>query len=118
MAIDPALLECFPHTVQIANVASTDNYGQTSFGSNTAYQARVEKRARLFRDQNGREIVGVATVYLTSAVTISPRARITLPDGTTPPILAVETQPDESGDYYTAIITGNAATSAGSVPTK
>lgn len=110
--VDPDLRELFPHSVTIAPFSSSNAYAESSFGSGVAYTARTEAKTRIFKRSDGIDIVAVAVTYLADAPTISTKDRITLPDGTQPPIVAVENMPDESGTYYTAVYTGDARSQA------
>jgi hypothetical protein len=113
MAVDSELLELFGQTVTIEPYSTQNAYAESSFGSGVSYVARTERKTRLFRRSDGSEVVAVAVTYLAEAPTISTKDRITLPDGSQPPIIAVESMPDETGDaYYTAVYTGDARSSA------
>lgn len=113
MAVDLELREMFNQTVTIEPYSSANAYGESSFSTGVAYLARTETKARLFRRSDGVEVVAVAVTYLADAPTVSTKDRITLPDGTKPPIVAVESDPDETGAaYYTAVYTGDARSSA------
>lgn len=105
MIIDPEFAEMMTETVTVAAKTSRDGYGRRSFGAVTSIQARlvfeVNKRVNL----EGEEIVETGKALCYGAypdVTVDDL--LTLPDGSTPSIIAVDTTKDESGgDYYTVI---------------
>lgn len=103
MTVSANLLRLCPHTVQIAPFSSSNSYGEPSFGSDVAYTCLIEKKPRRVLGFDNKEIVSSVTVYLTSAPSISPRDRITLPDGSKPQILSFGTFPSKSGDYFTVV---------------
>lgn len=110
MSLDPELLELFPHSVTLAAPSSVSNAGEVAWGAGTSYQARVAKRQDIVRDKNGYEQVSETLVDLTTAPGAKPSWKITLPDGATPPILAVSVAVDEDGDCYETIYCGKSQT--------
>ncbi len=94
--------ELMPHTVQIAALASfsTDGYGDAVYGTASTFTARVVGKQTLVRTFEGTEELATTIVYVASTGTINPSDRITLPDGSTPPLLAVSTFPDEDGTHH------------------
>lgn len=104
MAISRALRQLCPHTVSIELWSSQNSYGEPSYAAAATYSCLIEKRPRLVRALDGKEVVSGAAVYLTEAVSgLTPKARVTLPDGSTPVILSVSTFPNKSGDYFSVI---------------
>lgn len=93
-------------TVTIEEVASMDEYGKRTYGTGTTYQARVRQKIERVFNLQGREEwaktkVWVAPHSTTGAFpTISPRSRVTLPDGTQPPLIAFERIYDENGPHH------------------
>lgn len=110
--MDAELRELFPHTVTVEPFSTNNAYGEASYGTGVEYLARTETKTRFFRRADGSEVVSVAVTYLADAPTVSTKDRITLPDSTQPPIVAVESMPDEVGTYYTAVFTGDARSAA------
>lgn len=95
-----AFLALMPHTVTISTRASHNNYGEPSYGSGTSYRARVLNAPAFKRGAGGETVEIQTTVWVASTGTISVDDRITLPDGTTPPIVLVERVPDEDGTHH------------------
>lgn len=103
MAIDPALQRLAPHTVTISPFSSYNSYGESSFGAGVSYQCLIEKKPRMVKDAQGKEVVSSAAVYLTSAPGITVKDKVTLPDLSSPQILSFGTYPNQSGDYFTVV---------------
>jgi hypothetical protein len=99
-------LDFMPVTVSHAALASRDGYGKPTFGTATSYSARVLNRHVLVKDRQGREVIARTVVWLAGTPTIDPEDRVTLADGTTPPILAVEKYPDEAGAHHVKLFLG------------
>lgn len=98
--------DLFPQTVTIASLSSRAAYGKQTFGSATSYSARVVDKAQKIRDPDGQEVLARTVVWVQGTPTVTPQDRITLPDGTTPPILNAEKYPDESGDHHVKVFCG------------
>lgn len=80
-----------------------DDFGAPTYGDGTEYAARLVRRHKLVRDAEGDEIVSTAQLWLQGAPAISPDDRVTLSDGTSPPIAAVERYQDETGASHTKV---------------
>jgi hypothetical protein len=65
----------------------------------------VERRVRAVRTTTGQEVISTTQIYLASAPSIGPKDKLTLPDGTTPVILAIMTYPDEQAQGYAVLYT-------------
>lgn len=106
MTFDPDLLELLPHTVQIASPTGYSVYGTASFGSPSTYQARLIVKPGAIRTMQGEVVESRTVAWVASTRTFTVADRITLPDGTTPPIVLIEQYPDEDGSYYSKLILG------------
>lgn len=104
MAISRAQANLCDSTVNIAPFSSYNSYGEPSFGANVAYSCLIEKKPRMVRSTEGKEVVSSAAIYLTSAPTLTTKYRVTLPDSTTPQILSLATYPSgKEANHYTII---------------
>jgi len=104
VTIETAFAGMMPSTVTLNAVQTTDAYGKRTFsGTSTSIQCRIQTSRRLITSEDGKQIPVEGTVYCfgTSAATVNDK--LTLPDGTVVPIVAVETKNDESGAYATII---------------
>jgi hypothetical protein len=105
MAIDE-FEDMMPHEVNIAHFVSRDAYGAETHGSATTYNARVYYKPKRVRDFNGQEVVAQGMVWLASNVAVGPTDKLTMPDGSTPPILAVERPGDDAEIHHTKVYFG------------
>lgn len=104
MAIDPALQALCPNTVTIAPWSSADSYGKPTYGTAVTHTCLLVKMPRMVRTVTGQERVSTAQVYLTSAPGTSVKDRVTLPDGTTPVIMHVDTYPSDTVTSYFEVL--------------
>jgi len=94
-------------TVSHAESASTSEYGKPAFGSSADYSARVVYKSKLIRKADGSEVLSKGVIWFQSNVDISVEDEVTLPDGTTPPLLIVERYSDETdGFHHTKVFFG------------
>ena len=87
-------------TVSHAEFAGRSEYGKPTYGSPVDYSARVVYKQKLVRRPDGSEVVSQGEVWLQSNVSVTSEDEITLPDNTTPPILAVERFSDETSSFH------------------
>lgn len=106
MPIERDFLALMPHQVTIQRFTGRDLFGQPQYGPPEVYRARVVGKQRLVRSRDGTEKVSATQVYVFGAPAVSVEDRITLPDGSQPPILAVSRVPDETGDHHVVIYCG------------
>jgi hypothetical protein len=92
------------HTIHLERRTGTDEYGAASFALPTSLSARVVGQERFTRGAGGQEVVSTTTIYVLGDNNIRSVDRITLPDGTRPPILATRTFPDEYGTHHQEIM--------------
>lgn len=104
MAIDPALQALCPNTVTISPFSSMNSYGLPSYGTAVSHTCLLVKMPRMVRTVTGQERVSTAQIYLTSAPGTSVKDKVTLPDGTTPVILQVDTFPSDTETAYFEVI--------------
>ncbi len=97
MGLDPELLELMPHTVFVARRIGTDKFGDTEFAPAIPYRAQVVEKVKRVRDTSGAEKISTVQAIVATTEAISPFDKITLPDGSSPVILAVGSYPDEAG---------------------
>jgi hypothetical protein len=83
--------------VQWAVRLSLDAYNAATYATATAVQCRIAHRTRMVRNLEGQEVVSTATIYCAGNPGIGPEDQITMPDGSTPPVLVVKTPKDDMG---------------------
>ncbi len=102
MSWDAEADELFPQSVTIAAPGSLNAYGRHAAGSSPAARAcLIEYKMRQVRNVAGEESMSSIAVYLSGSggvTNITPEWTLTLPDGTSRPILSVSRFPDETGD--------------------
>lgn len=104
MTIETLLSDLMVETITITGATSIDSYGKHSYAAPTSVShCRVQTGAHKITDMNGQEIVAAGKVYIASTPTITPESKITLPDGTTPRVLIVDTFSDERGSHHTCV---------------
>jgi hypothetical protein len=111
MSIDRELLALMTDTVTWSTGSTISQYGVPSFSTAShSMAARIVDRYDEIRDADGQVRAARGTVWCasTSASTYRPSVddRITLPDGTTPPVLRVETYPDEVDTHHHKVTIG------------
>ncbi len=106
---EAAFLSMMDSTIRVSTRTTHDNYGAPAFAASTAsYRARIVHKPGYVRAADGEEVsyAHVMWVASTGSVSITVSDRITLPDGTTPPVIAVERYPDESGPHHVKVMLG------------
>lgn len=104
MTYDPTFDEFMPLTVSWYPFNARDNYGEASYAATaTAVKCRVEPSTKVIRTPTGEEKITSATLYISGVKGISPKDRLVLPDGTTPPILRVDKHYDEDGEHHEVV---------------
>jgi hypothetical protein len=107
-------LALMPETVSVAAVTATDGYGKRTYGTATSYRARVRhKTQRIFSVNNVEEWakhkVWIAPNADGTIPTLDARSLVTLPDGSQPPVLAVDHVTDEDGVHHVLVWFGDTA---------
>lgn len=107
-------LELMPDTVSIQDVSSRDKYGKRSYGTAASYRARVREKLERIMNLEGREDWAKTKVWIApnadgTLPTLTTDSKVTLPDGSTPPILAIERIPDEDGYHHMVVWFGDTA---------
>jgi hypothetical protein len=110
MSLEASLQQLMVETVTVAPVTAKDAYGKRTWGTATTFSScRVQTGNYKVLDSNGQEKVSEGRVYFPNKPTITLNDKITLPDGSTPPILSVDFFGDERGDHHTIVHFGSAS---------
>ncbi len=105
MTVDAELLELMPDTVTWYVIGDRDGYGKPTVpGTGTALRARVVRKLVEIRTAEGIVTASRIVAWLASAPGVQPEDRVVLPDGTSPPILAVERYTDEAGANHEKLV--------------
>lgn len=112
MAWDRCLEDLMPDTCVVFGIAELSTapsfYGITEWSTaGSTYVCRYRSKRDEYRLVDGGHITqtGVLVIASTSA-TISPEAKIVLPDGTAPAILSVEAPTDHDGQHHIRVSFG------------
>lgn len=100
-------LDMMPQTVIVAPYTGQNGDGEPTHGAGVSYPARVEGRIRYVATRDGADRIAVRRVYLGTTASINVKDKITLPDGTSPPIIAVSPVDDEEGPHHVVVDTGS-----------
>ena len=109
MSFSTAFLSMMPSTLRVSTRSAHSNYGAPTFtGSTVKYRARIVQKPGFVRGPEMEEVAyrHVAWVRSTGTVSITASDRVTLPDGSTPPVVAVEMYPDEDGIHNRKVFFG------------
>jgi archaellum component FlaG (FlaF/FlaG flagellin family) len=109
MSFDDAFLGLMNSTVTVSTRGASNNYGEPSFSTSSVdYRARIVEKPGFIRSAQGEDIGYSHTLWIrsTGSVSITATDRITLPDGSSPPVVAVERYPDETGPNHVKVMMG------------
>ena len=108
MSFENEFLDCMPQTVVVNAFSSLDSYSKPSFSTvGTTYSALIQDEQKLVRALDGTEQVAETTAHINSTSAIDPDSRITLSNGDTRPILAIETLSDDEGVHHAVVHLGS-----------
>jgi hypothetical protein len=108
MTLADTLTGLMPDTITVAALTglSTDGYGTPTYSTAVSYPARVVGKQTLVRTFEGTEELATTVAWVASTSTFGPTDRYTLPDGSTPVLLAVEAYPNETGIDHVKLMFG------------
>ena len=93
-------------TVVIEPATGRDLYGEPLYGAPVSYLARVLYRSRAVRSTVADVSAARGVVWIAGQPAVSLDARVTLPDGSKPPILMIEAPTDQVGVHHTKLTFG------------
>lgn len=105
MTLDRQLSALFLDTVTIEPFEGREAYGKPVYGAKTTYPCRIEHLTRVDRYPGNTYAVDWANIYMDYVATLKVLDRLTMPDGSQPPIVEVQHQTDDKGPYATVILT-------------
>jgi len=101
MTIDAELLEIMVDTITLASVSALDAYGKRTWASATTItNCRVQTGDHKVIDSAGAEAVASGKVYVPGNPTVTLYSKVTLPDGSQPPIIAIDRVGDQVGSNH------------------
>lgn len=91
-------------TITLASVSAKDAYGKRTWAApSTVTHCRVQTGEHKVIDSAGAETVASGKVYVPGNPTVTLYSKITLPDGTQPPVISIDRIGDEIGANHTVI---------------
>lgn len=97
-------LDMLPSTVMVAPYIARDRFGAASYGPAVGYPAHIADQETLMRGPQGETIVVQKVAWLGTDHKFSTLDQVTLSDGSTPIILAINAAEDETATaLYTKI---------------
>lgn len=103
MAFADKFLDMMTDTVTWAVLTSRNDFGVPTYAAGTSFEARVVRKHKLVRDAAGDQVVSTAQAWIGGTPAINPQDKVTLSDGTSPPIIAVERFQDEVGASHSVV---------------
>jgi hypothetical protein len=100
MGLAREFLELMPITIQVQHRSSVNKYNEPTFSVPVEYQARLEPISRRVRSLEGEERIISARLIVDAQGELVDTDQVTLPDGTTPTVVAVTTEYDETGIHH------------------
>ena len=104
MSWDRGFLQMLPHTITVSTVASLSVGGAPVFSTSaTSYRARVVNTNKFVHDSRGEGAAVAYEAWIASTGILARDSKYTLPDGATPPVITVDTFPDEQGHHHVRV---------------
>ncbi len=105
MAFEACFEDLMHDVIVVANPTGLDNYGRPSgFGANVNVICRLQLGDMYVRNFHGESATSVLRAFCKGDVDVREDSRITLPDGTTPPVFTFRKYPDEAGDIHHTVL--------------
>lgn len=105
---ESAFLQLMPDTVTIKRRTGHNNYGEPTFATTAStYRCRHASKKGFMRIATGETVAIRSVLWLYSTGTILIDDRVTLSDGTSPEVVAVDRFPDQTGTHHYRISLGH-----------
>jgi hypothetical protein len=103
--INAKFYEMMPDTITFNAGSSIDKYGKRTYGGTvTSARGRVIYDSKLIKNTEGQDIVSSGYVILYGPyASLTLGDKITLPNGTTPVMVSIETKKDTGGNHHTVV---------------
>ena len=101
MAFESDFLELCVHSITRNAFASLNAYGAPTYSTQSStFAARVVYENTLVRAFDGTQSVARTHVTVATTAIWNPKDKVTLPDGTYPPMISMNIIPDENGAHH------------------
>jgi hypothetical protein len=104
--MEAEFLDMMPHLITFEPNVGTNLYSKPSYGSPQTVRGRVVYGAQKTTNEGGQEVVARGKVTVGATLGLTPKYRMTLPDGTQPVIINVDRYPDEYGAHHEVVFFG------------
>ena len=96
-------LDLMPTTATFANPSGFDVYGKPTAGTAVSFKCHISRNQKQVFTPDGVAVLQGGTIQMDGIYNVEEEAVLTLPDGSTPKILAVKTFFDEYGAHHTSL---------------
>lgn len=103
MPVDATFLALMIHTVTLSGPPTRDDFGKPTYPQAVQLKGRVENTREEVRTADGDVVEAKTKLFLPGAPAVTTESRITLPDGTSPPIVSVAQESDARGPFMTVV---------------
>ena len=105
MSWETQFTDLMPHTVTVRARASRNSDGSDTFSTAaSSLTARVVTTRKWVRNSEGTVVRASQEAWVASTGTLAADSRYTLPDGTSPPVLVIESYADGDGTHHGHIV--------------
>jgi len=95
--------DLMPTTATFANPTGYNVYGKPTAGTVVTFKCHISRNQRQVFTPEGVAVLQGGSIQMDDIYDIQEEAILTLPDGSTPKILAVKTFFDETGAHHTSL---------------
>ena len=95
--MDKSLLLLLNQLVAISPATGLDGNGMETYGTSANVKCIIFQKQQLVVNAQGDSVVSTSQIFVDGDTAVTTSSKITLPDGSSPLILAVSTFPDEFG---------------------
>jgi hypothetical protein len=97
--------DMMPHQVIFEPLVAQNLHAKASYGNAVVVEhARVVYENSKTVNDAGMDVIARGKIYLAGVFGITPKHRVTLPDGSHPPIIRVLQYPDEEGAFHETVL--------------
>lgn len=105
-AFDEFMTDSIVVASRVASTAPSFSGAPTWSTSASTHDARWVRKPTSIRGADGTVIRVSSVAWIASTGTLHPTDRYTLPDGSAPPVVGVESYPDEDGLHHSKVMFG------------
>lgn len=99
--LEQELIDLMLDTVAIEPSLGPDKYNNLTWGDPLTPRCQIVRMNKRALDRDGREVTSFVQVILADpSLVVTLDDRLTLSDGTWPPIIEILSAKDDTGDYY------------------